>query len=241
MKSCLITPAWGLGDWIIVNPIIRILSKQYDLVGLLYNDYCKKFLKYMFSDLNNIHLEYDCGNRIPDIPKIKQYCKDKNIIHIDLMTPGKFNNEGIYIIDPCLDKPFNRFIYEKAGFNWEKDCKNYFIPINENESLNFFESLKLPEKYIFLHEGPYPKIDKNYINDKSLYTFVPYEIENVFLYKHVIENAKEIHVVDSGFYNFSDKLDLKTNKIYLHRTKNKTYQTHFLEPKLNKNWIKIDY
>jgi len=50
----IIVPAQGFGDWIIVNPIVRILSKKYDEVGLVYSSYSIKFLKYMFSDLPNV-------------------------------------------------------------------------------------------------------------------------------------------------------------------------------------------
>lgn len=242
MNKCLICPAWGLGDWIIVNPIVRILSKRYNYVGLVFNDYCKKFLKYMFSDISNIHFEYNCQNKLPNVTEITQYCKTNSIDLINLLTPGSFDNNGNYIVDTTtLNEPFNHYIYTKSGFNWERDVSQYHIPIDDDESYNLFKSFNLPDKYVFLHNGHYPKININLIKDKSAFIFIPHEIENVFLYKYTIEHASEIHVVDSGFYNFADKLNLKTDDIFLHQVRLKTYSSVFLNPVLNKQWIKIGY
>ena len=238
----IIVPAQGFGDWIIVNPIIRILSKKYKEVGLVYNSYSIEFIKYMFSDLLNVKPEIDCQSGIPNFSIIESYCKYNNYDCIDLITPGKYNDKNLYELDlDKLNKPFNKCIYEMNGFEWDRDSKEYYIPINDNESKSHHESLNLPDKYIFLHEGSHPKIDRNYILNKTLPIFIPHKIENVFLYKHTIENAEEIHVVDSGFYNFADKLTLKTNNYFMHKTRTKFFISKYLDPQLNKPWKEIDY
>lgn len=238
----IIVPAQGFGDWILVNPIVRILSKKYDEIGLVYNSYSIEFIRYMFSDLSNVKPEIDCQSGIPNISTIKSYCERHNYDYINLITPGEYNDKNVYELNLVkLNKPFNRCIYEMAGFEWDRDSKEYYIPINDEESRLHHESLNLPEKYVFLHEGSHPSIDRNYILDKSLPIFIPHKIENVFLYKYTIENAEEIHVVDSGFYNFADKLSFKTDKYFMHKTRTKLFVSKYLDPKLNKPWKEIEY
>jgi len=238
----IIVPAQGFGDWIIVNPIVRILSKKYDEVGLVYTSYSIKFLKYMFLDLPNVKFEVECYSGLPNINHIKSQYESSNCVVINLITPGKYNDENVYELNlDELNKPFNRCIYERSGFDWDKNCNEYYIPIDENESKLHHQSLNLPLKYIFLHESSHPLIDRNYILDKTIPIFIPHQIENVFLYKYTIENAEEIHVVDSGFYNFADKLDLKTDKYFMHKTRTRLFKSTYLDPLLNKSWKEIEY
>ena len=238
----IVVPAQGFGDWIIVNPIVRILSRKYDEIGLVYNTYSFEFLKYMFSDLSNVKLEMDCYTGIPNIEIIKSYCNINGFDYINLITPGKYNDNNVYELDlEKLNQPFNRCIYEISEFNWEKDSKEYYVPINDVESKLHHISLNLPEKYIFLHESSHPPINRSYILDKSLPIFIPHKIENVFLYKHTIEHSEESHVVDSGFYNFADKLNLKTDKYFMHKTRTPYFQSKYLDPQLTKHWKEIEY
>jgi hypothetical protein len=247
MTQCLIISAMGLGDWIIINPIVRICSERFDRVGLVYNDYSETFLKYMFPDLPNVCLDYNCKCWIPDVNLIIQKRCSEDIVPINLMIPGNLIPGGYKIDTVALNKPFNYYIYEKSGFDWMRDCPRYHIPIDNSETHDFFQSLRLPERYIFLHEGDHPgwgghpRINRKYFLNKNLPVFVPHVIDNPFLYKDTIERADEIHVVDSSFRNFADKLSMKTDKIFFHKTRTRFFQTPFCDPKLNKPWIEIFY
>jgi len=230
MTECLVIPAMGLGDWILINPIVRILSQRFDKVGLVYNDYNTTFVRHMFTDLPNVELTYNCKEWLPNVQLlIDSHCTPRGItpINLRLADPSK------------LDKPFNLVLYEQSGFDWDRDCKYYHIPIDDDDSYELFRSFNLPDRYAFLHEGIHPKINRIHIN-KEVVTFSPVMIENPFLYKYIIEHAEEIHVVDSGFYNFSDKLNL-SEKIFLHKTRTKLFESPFLDPKLNQKWIEIEY
>ena len=109
------------------------------------------------------------------------------------------------------------------------------------ESIQHHKSLNLPEKYVFLHEGDHGVMDRQHIIDKMLTVFIPHHIPNPFLYKYTISHATEIHVSDSAFYNFSDKLNLSTTNIFLHKIRNKRYSTPLLSPQLNKSWNFVEY
>ena len=155
-------------------------------------------------------------------------------------TPKGITPINLRLSDPAkLDKPFNLVLYEQSGFNWYTDCIHYHVPINETESKKLFKTFNLPERYVFLHEGNHPKIDRSHINPE-LPVFSPTLIDNPFLYKYTIEAAEEIHVVDSGFYNFADKLKLPERR-FLHKTRTKLFESPFLDPKLNQKWIEIEY
>ena len=60
--KCIISCAQGLGDWIIINPIIRMLSKTYKEVLVPYNYYSKDFIKNMFPDISNLSLHLNLEN-----------------------------------------------------------------------------------------------------------------------------------------------------------------------------------
>lgn len=195
----------------------------------------------MFSDLPNVVLEYEIGGGLPCTIAAKEYAQQKFYEFINLMTPGSFVNGGFVVDVPNVTAPFNRLIYTQAGFDWDRDCGEFYIPIDMQASKQFHDSLNLPEKYVLLHDGGHGVIDRSHIIDQSLVVFVPHHVDNPFLYKYTIEHASEIHVVDSSFYNFTDKLDLSTNHIFLHKLRNKRYSTPLLSPKLNKNWSFIEY
>lgn len=243
--KCIISCAQGLGDWIIINPIIRMLSKTYKEVLVPYNYYSKDFIKNMFSDISNLSLHLNLENFehhwLSNSEIINQYAIDNKYDFYNLMLPGKFSKSEFSVDVNKISMPFNRLIYDQIGLDWETDSKNFYIPINDEESKKFHDSLNLPSEYAFFHEGKYGNIDKNHMIDKSLKIFIPHMIQNVFLYKYTLEHATEIHVVDSGFYNFADKLNLNTQKIFLHKIRTKSYSTPLLTPILNKNWGFIDY
>ena len=241
MKRCLIAPAQGFGDWIIVNPIVRILAKQYDEVGLVYYNYSFSFLKYMFTDLKNVKLQINVNTGLPNIEELKKFCDENCYDLINLMLPGKFINKKYELNLEKINMPFNRYIYNNIGFNWELDSQQFQIPIDDEKSKELHDSLNLPEKYIFLHEGDHPKINRVHFINKNITVFEPHRIENVFLYKYTIEHAEEIHVVNSGFYNFIDKLNIKNENYFFHKTRSCLLETKFLDPVLNKNWKIIDY
>ncbi len=81
----IIVPAQGFGDWILINLIIRILSKKYYEIGLVYNSYSIEFIRYMFSDLLNVKPEIDCQLDIPNISTIKYYCEQHNCDYINYL------------------------------------------------------------------------------------------------------------------------------------------------------------
>jgi len=240
-KSCFVCCAQGLGDWIIVNPTIRILSRRYETVRVIYNDYSKSFVPIMFADLSNIVLDYELIGGLPCATTTKQYAQQNSFDFINLMTPGSFVNGGFVVDVENITAPFNRLIYKQAGFDWDTDHHEFYIPINMEESIQHHKSLNLPDKYVFLHEGGHGTINRSHILDKTIPVFVPHKIPNPFLYKYTIIHAAEIHVMDSSFYNFADKLNLTTKNIFLHKLRNKCYSTPFLSPKLNKPWKFVDY
>jgi len=242
MKKCIIFCPQGLGDWVMVNPIVRILSKKYERVALIYNSYSAEFLPNMFKDLENVQLEYNCQSGLPDINVTGPYYKERGYDCIDLISClGKYVEHKFVIDTKNLNQPYNRAMYSSAGFDWNRDTKEYYIPIDDDESERFHKSLNLPEEYIFLHEGIHPKIDRSHIINKNLPIFEPHYVQNVFLYKHTIENAKEIHVVASGIYNFADKLNFKTNDFFMHGTRTPLLDSPYLNPILNKPWKMINY
>ena len=62
--------------------------------------------------------------------------------------------------------------------------------------------------------------------------------KNIFLYRNLIENANEIHCIDSSFLHLVERVDTSA-KLYYHNVKN--LDTKGANMKLIKNWEIIDY
>lgn len=216
----------GLGDHISCNGLIRsIIEKNKKNIYYLF---CKKSfftsVKFMFRDIKNLNL-ISIDSNFPDkkvekfLSKLKK--KDK-IIRI-----GLENYEEIFTKINTKKNPvtYDMVFYKQFSVNYKKRFNNCYWKRNLKEENRVYKKLvKEPhKKYIFVHDEP----NLNYNINKSFFN-KDYNIvkndssEIIFNMAKVLENASEIHVMESSIRNMAEYLDLKKVKhlfLYIWRRK----------------------
>ena len=184
----------GLGDHIICNGLVRELSRGKDAAVP-----CKKHnfpsVEYMYRDAKNITVI-----PIQDDSEANRLCQGKN--HVKIGFKKK------------LGKPFDKSFYDIAKIPFEKRWDSFYIKRDERTESKLYKKLNPQNKsYIFVHDDSSRDINIEYdfgskfvIRPDKRYTDI------IFHYAQLIENADEIHCIDSSFKSFADSLDLSNKK-----------------------------
>ena len=224
MKTCLILIHLGLGDLILCNGMIREIKKCYDYVFIpvkkhnlnnfidLFKD--DKSIKFLICESDNDALLYK--NHIYD-----------NVIKVGIFSDFYSNNN----VDFC------ETFYKQANISYNKRWDSFYYQRNiEKENELFDKLVYLKKDYVFVHQD----IERNMkINIESNKIICPNhkfgEINNFTIFNHikVLENAKEIHCIDSSFACFIDHVpSLKNTPKFIHRYVRK----HNENPVYKNNW-----
>ena len=210
----------GLGDHLICNAIVRKYSKLYNKIYLFVKNHNLSSVNFMYRDLKNI--SYIVG----DDYYAQNYITNNKITNILIVGFSDFKNMNIN---------FDEYFYTQAKLNFENKWSDFYIERNILSEKNLFDSLKLEKnKYIFVHDDE----SRGYIiNDNLLpegIKIIKPDIKlnnNFFDYIYTIENAKEIHCIDSSYLNLIDLLKIKNDlNFYKNRRENE------LTPILKLNW-----
>lgn len=202
LKELYIHQHLGLGDHIICNGLVRNVYKRITQnIHLFCKPMYHESILYMYrdTDINIIPLDdHDIG---PFLSKIDS----KNIIRVGHHHIMK------YIQGTTFDHAF----YKQIGLDFKKRWTDFYIERDQNKEETLYQKINPPEKYIFLHDDPSRNfvIDQKHIINKNLKIIKP-DLKlssNIFEYAKVLENATEIHCIDSCFRLFADSF-LKENK-----------------------------
>lgn len=192
----------GMGDHILCNGLIRYLSKRHDKIYLITKNNILHHIKRMYQDSNNIELlpfDSDAGFYLePGFNELKKNFLNLRYVH--------------FMIDEYDKKP-----YKMANVPFEERWKSWYIDRN-NLGVGMINKMNLPDRYCLIHrtcsqcsydihiETKLPVIEVNKMNDENtLFDWIP-----------VIENATEIHVIDSVFLHLADSLDISGKRLYYH-------------------------
>lgn len=199
MREIYIYHHLGLGDHITCHGIVRTYCENYDRVNLFVKEHNYDNVSYMYNDINNLNLIV--GN---DVDVVK-YINDNNIKNVRYIGFNLNNWEN-------LELQF----YRMAGTPIEYKRKKFFINRDLDKEIQIFNELKLEKNnYIFLHKGDY-EINHQYITPGL--KIVEPKTHDFFDWIYVIENAKEIHCIDSSFLCLIDNLQLNEDiKLFNHR------------------------
>ncbi len=198
-----------LGDQFIMNGAIREYCKKYDNVGIFSIPKYHQFVSYMFRDLDNLHIELAPTNRSRRYFALKNFFTRKyerivNARDEDLET-------GIL---PELQ------FYKMLGVDHDKKWSSFFVEREPNREKRLLDTLTHGNPYIFIHDDSRYPI--NFSKITSARTRVsPKEslTNNVLDYCSLIEQADEIHVIDSSFMFLIDQLvyENPSQKLFVHR------------------------
>jgi len=213
----------GLGDHISCNAIVRIITKKYSNYKI--NVFCKKkyfkLISFMYRDDNRIkaypiktknNLDHEYFERAQYLIK-KRKNGDKFLII------GFDNFEKIYQKNYKKSNPisYDMLFYKQLNINYNKRFKDCFWKRDTVEENRVYQKLVKKKKYAFVHDEPSKgyAIDSKFVS-RDLEIIKNDNTENLFHMAKVIENAEEIHLMESSLRNMSESLNIKTRNLNLY-------------------------
>tara|TARA_Y100000816_G_C26098298_1_gene581593 strand:- start:944 stop:1699 length:756 start_codon:yes stop_codon:yes gene_type:complete len=230
MKNVFFLPHLGLGDHILCNGMQRHVLKEYDKMVMPVKSNNLKAINRMFSDLNNLYLlPLEGSLSYADDAHMQHAVILANLYHqmqYDIVTMGAFVPNAGNALEATRDGKtltYDELFYVQAGVPFSEKHNSFYFPREKDKELKLFkmfENLK-PGQYIFLHDDPHRG---RTINRSLLRSDLPiispskkFWDADIFDYGYVVENAAEIHCVNSAFADFIDFLDLsKVTKKCIH-------------------------
>lgn len=213
----------GLGDHIVTAALIRHFCSIYDEVVLFCLPNIETTLKSLFKDLKNLEIfPIEVTLWEGDNDNIRKYISENNL-ETDLITITNINDRSV---------PFDMGFYTTQGFDPSFRYTNFHYErdlVSEDYVYNTINPSN--EKYIFVIDDGKHYTGSNYVIDD---TQLPAEYKIIrhdktlsfnderfvlFNYYKVLENAEEIHMIESAFTHFICSIDkLQKPKIYVYKS-----------------------
>ena len=231
----------GLGDMILCNGLIRHMlsfTSRNDKIFLFCKNIHYQAIKFMYRDEKKINLISINNNRNENNQINKILNKQKRnyelikIGHEFYQPTSNLNHdkENLWPCDIIFYKQFNiPFEYRFNKCYWKRDLKK--------EKKVFKTLVGKNKNYIFLHDDPKrnlfidtKKINKKYKIIKNDYKY------SIFDYGLILENAKELHLMESSFRQLVETLDTKKSKMYLYKGRGGDHSINLYNKNINK-WV----
>lgn len=221
MKDIYLYHHLGLGDHITCHGIVRHYCENYDWVNLFVKEQNYKNIVYMYNDIKNLNLLI-----VQDDSQVVKYINSNKIKNIKLIGFNLNNYEN-------LELQFYKMAETPISYKRDK----FYINRDIEKEIKIFSELQIEKgKYAFLHKGTYA-IREEYISE-GLKIIEP-NSHGFFDWMFVIENAKEIHCIDSSYACLIDNMELDNNiNLYNHRYVRK--YPNWIKLYGGKKWIEIN-
>ena len=234
----------GWTDIINCLPLINFFSKKFDKINFIVRDDSKPIIDYYLSQFSNVescyYNKFDLDNRLGEIT---QKYNDTEILYFGIHDAFRKNEYVNSFLNSQPDVFFVKKFYTVYNIDYSNRVSSFEltrnIELEENLYNNFITTSG--NDYLLYHEDVSRDIilDKTNFNpnckwvdlDKTTYTF--------FDYIKILENSKEIHLIDSVWaaiiYLLDSKYRLFKNiPIRVHCLRG--YKPMFLEPVKLQNW-----
>ena len=250
MQNIYIHQHTRLGDMILCNGLIRILCKKNikKKINLFCRSKHKKLIQYMYRDNKKIKL---IGiNEHPKLTNekllmkyeakfIQNYLKKNSIDLKNFITIGFENYERIKSLNSDKKNPWpcEIIFYKQFNIPFKKRFTESYWKRNKlTERKLFNKEIKKNEKYIFVHDDPKRNIYLKNMNKNNNYNKVVRNNvkENIFDYAMLLENASEIHIMESSIRQILEVLKLKTKKLFLYKGRGGEHDVDLYNYKLKK-------
>jgi hypothetical protein len=227
----------GLGDHIICNGLYREYYKKFNqcLMPVRKSNYWS--VRQMLSDLKNFILlpipDFLCTTYIFESHEKILLRAGYKILKLGYYGKNFLNNEN---------SKFAESFYDQAGIDFSKRWESFYCPRNIENEKKLFELYKCEEnKYIFLHED----LERNYLIKRDLINSKFKVISpdprltsfNFFDYRYLIENAAEVHCMESSFWAFIESINIKGKKFAHRYARHEATVRYSHETSFKSNWI----
>ena len=207
----------GLGDHIDCNAMVRMFleTERYSRVCVFAKNSYAKLIEYMYHDEPRIVvLEVDKNN---EYGEIQDYIKRYNISNF--LRVGHENYP--WGQEEALGMGCAEIFYKQVGINYQERFDRFYFKRDEHEETRVFNKLNPGnEEYVFVHDDP----DRGFsISDDKIYELNggPIKIikndmeENLFHFIKILENAKQIHCMESCFRSLVETSDIN-GELFFH-------------------------
>ena len=201
----------GLGDHFICNGLVHEFTEKYDKIHLPVKVHNFETVSCLYKDWNNINT-FEVKEEYKDVQK---YASENNLQilrvgHEHLKNRGKV--------------PWNIYFYNQVGVKYSARYKSFRLPKKLPGADKLYKStLKMLQEnkdYCLIHQQS--SIGKFFINLDTKLPVIeirPGITKNLLDYVKIIQNAKEIHCIDSSVVNLIDGMKTKTDKLFFHTAK----------------------
>ena len=227
MNNLLLYHHLGLGDHIDCNGMVRYFAELYpeSLINIPAKSNYYGMVAYMFRDSNQI-----C---VHEVDKHNERNGIRNLY--ESIQPSEFFVVGhqFYPTDPSPDKNCWEYFYEQFNIDYDVKYDNFYVQRDLEEEKRVFDKLNpTGEDYIFVHDDK----DRGFeIELNSNLKVVRNDItENIFWFPTILENAKEVHVMESSFKSMVEHFPTN-GKLYFHDFRGHPLGRHV------KEWEIIEY
>lgn len=227
MNDLLIRGHLGTGDMLVMNAIVRHYAKENQVCVVCKNRNLTT-AAFMWRDLTNVELiGVEDNDNDKEADEVSFYAEQQGFSVLRLGFTGK---------KPFDIQTWDKDLYRQAGVDF-KMCWNGF-KVNRQPSREI-QNFDVDKKYTFIHEDRERgyTINEKYLPKKrtrgsSRIYAKPGVTDNIFDWWRVIENASEIHVMESCFAILIDHLpEIKAKRVCVHTYARKsvapTYQNSF--------------
>lgn len=203
MDNILIYHHLGLGDHLICNGLVRNIcenNKNNFLLPAKKHNF--QTVKFMFRDLNNL--------------TVVSVDKDECVNSLSSEINCKVLTIGHQFLDPY--KQFDQSFYNQLGISFDKRWLSFFVQRDYDREVELYNRHNIKNDFIFVHDDSDRgmTIESKYLQDKNIIRADRKQTNILFDYLSILENAKEIHCIESSFLFLVDSFNFK-GKLFNHR------------------------
>jgi len=241
-KDIVIHQQYGLGDHIICNALVRYICATHPQTHfyLAATPTNVPSVSFMYRDLKNLTVERiieDNPMVLDSIPDHEKFGSNSRFISMPMLKIGREFFYTLKLQNPTLG--FDEIFYKQYAYDFSNRWTNFYVDRDFGREEALYNKLNINQKYIFVHHSPERGNIMNFDKIPSygklrMIVAAPGMTDNVFDYLKVIENAEEIHCIDSSFIHVVNSFDFRGNLFY-HRYSKKD-DAKF---KLKHSWTEI--
>jgi len=202
----------GLGDHFHCNGVVRFLiNKKYRnlKVKLFAKEKYFKMVQFMYRDLDNLEI----------IPVTNDEKKEEDEINTIVKNTDIVEKIGFdyFLRNKDKGKTIDMLFYEQCNIDYSKRFELTYWKRDLVREKKLYKDLVQDENYVFIHDDPSRGfvIPDNLIS-KEFQIIRNSNLHSIFDYSEIIENSKEIHVMESSARCMLEYLKTEKSKHYLY-------------------------
>jgi hypothetical protein len=214
-KGVFVTAMLGLGDLIVCLGIFQELSKKHNFCVVPVTKSYQRSLRSLLGQNSNIYISSFIDSKANAL--LLRQRQVMSALGSNVVDLGFFGKNWL----EDTNKKFDEQMYDQAGVDFKYRWKNFAPLRNYENEQKLFNSYGVEKgKYAFLHEDTSRGmvINRNFVDPtlKIVESNPKYSRNSITDYMYLLENAGEIHTIESSFAALIESMQLNVLK-FTHR------------------------